>query len=437
MKQKQIRYVDLNGRPIEPPKKFSKKTILLLIEFGLILIVILFLIIRGTGKSKYRKCNRVEDTLVSSARKYAEENALLPTLEGDFVEVFSETLLNTGFLLEKDFQMKKTTCSGSVKFTRVGEEYLATVDLTNCYICDSATRYGEWTEELDKKPNSRIVDVVAYYNYKDIETDYTKWTNYYSMEDLERNPMTGIDDKRFPQLAKEAEDIEVEEEKLTYYRHRDKQWKYYIDRGGSYTNFFSSEQPEGYANKDENTARKKEATEWSLNYPEVKSYRSISTMTGYRWYYMDGNKKVYWNSGAYYPTQPNDTYTEHDKNAAKLYSYVDTEWRWYNGTRRNYSAFRSQPYSNYNLIDEELTSYTSWSMWEPQSFADDSNRSYREEESEDRPRFRLKYHIYSLEKFDTSLTKEEFESTLGNTAQEVYDDPTRQLIVTYKYLTRK
>lgn len=428
-------YVTENGKPYEPQ---SKKRIITFLAIGLfVLFLIIFIIIAAVNSSKNKKCTNLEDLLASSGKKYAEANNLLPTIDGTSITIEVSTLKEKGYLKESEFSMKETPCDGSVKLTKVEDNYVATLDLTNCNYCTTSTRYKSWSKETTKAPKDQIVDVTAYYNYVEKSTYYTEWTKYYSLDEIEKNPITSIDDNRLKDIPSDAKNIEIEVDTLMYYRYRDKQWKFYKDNGGSYSNFFSSEQPEGYANKDSNTQRQTEYTEWSLNYPDKKDYRTIKETVGYRWYYKDGKNKVYWNSGAYYPTQPDEKYTEKEKESVKMYSYSDKEWRWYNGAKRQYSTYTSNIPSGYSYRDDELTNYTSWRSWITSSSLDSSNSSYREEESENRPRYRIKYDMYSFEKLEKSLTKEEFETTVGKTLQEILDTENLDLVVTYKYKSKK
>ena len=41
-----------------------------------------------------------------------------------------------------------------------------------------------------------------------------------------------------------------------------------------------------------------------------------------------------------------------------MYRYVDSLWRWYNGTARGYSGFMTQASNSYPYKDEEIVSYT-------------------------------------------------------------------------------
>ena len=351
------------------------------------------------------------------------------------VTVEMSDLIAGDFLEETEVSMKSNTCGGSIKLTKMGEEYLGTPYLNDCDYCSTG---DDWSDEQDNVPSkNKVVDVVAYYNYVTKETNYTEWTNYYTPEQLEKEPFLEVTDDRFnANIPKDAKNIEIETDTQNYYRYRDLRYKYYRVNNNNYSDF-SSEQPEGYANKDTNTARETEWSEWSLTAPDKKDYRTIDEDTGYRWYYMDGKTKVYWNNGAYYPEQPDEQYTEREKEGVDVFRYKDTQWRWYNGERRQYSSWYATMPNGYYYRDDELSQYGSWSSWSTTSRVDASNESYREEEIEVRSRYRLKYDMYSFHVLSDFVKAEEFESASGKTIQEVLDDPTLELIVEYKYIYQK
>ncbi len=427
-------YVDEHGNPVVP-KDNNRLYIVLGISL-LILFLIIIIVIGTRNGAKNRKCVKLEDLLESSARSYANEQGIMPSINGTSITIHESELFESGFLKQEEFQLKDNICGGSIKFTKVNDDYIATIDVTNCGYCTTETRYQDWSKEKDKKGSARIVDVIPYYNYVEKDTYYTGWTGYYSLEEIEDDPIVDYMDGRLPTIASDAKNVVIEVDTKMYYRYRDKVWKYYEDNGGSYSDF-SSEQPYGYDYKDEDTVRTKDCSPWSLDYPEEKDYRFIRETYGYRWYYLDGKTKVYWNSGAYSPDQPDETYDLNEKEAVRMYCYEDDEWRWYSGEPRYYSYYRSEPYGEYTHRDEGLSYYKDWTYWDTESALDDSNRYYREEQSENRPRYRLKYDMYSFNKLEESLSKEEFENVIGKTLQQIIDDPKLDLVVTYKYKTRK
>ncbi len=427
-------YVDEHGEVIKS-KDYRKKLIFIGIGVGLIIILTIIIMI-AVNISRNKKCNSIEDSFADEVLKYAEDNDLLPDALSESVEINASDLLDNGYLQE-GFTFDEQTCGGKAKITYVDGEYVVTVDVTNCDRCSASSRYSEWSDWQEKLPNKQIVDVEVRYNYVEKTTNYTEWTNYYTPKQLTNNPITDYTDDRFVTISKDAKNIEIVSENLTYYRYRDKRWKFYRNNNADYSDF-SSVQPSGYANKDTSTSRTTEWSEWSVNAPEEASYRRIETKTGYRWYYEEGKEKIYYNGGQYLPEAPDDKYTERDKDdKATIYRYRDTEWRWYNGEKRGYSSFMSEATSTYKYKDEGLVSYSNYSSWSTTSKVDSSNDNYREEETEIRTRYRLKYDLYSYNLLSESVLKEGFASATGMSLEEVLNNSSYAVVFEYRYRYKK
>lgn len=410
----------------------------------IILAVILFIAaivgIIAYNVSRSSACNKVEDLILKQVELYAKNNGLLPTVEGESItlnidDVFAEETLKP--------MLKENICSGTVKITKYKEEYIKTYDITNCDYCSTNTRYKNWSKETDKKPSSKVLtDVIPYYNYYEISYYHSAWTKWISEDEIGEVDKTyhvalPINDDIIPKIPDEATIIEYEKEDATWYSYRDKRWKYYKDNGGTYSGL-SSEQPAGYANKDTSTEMKTEWSPWSLDYPEKKSYRTITTTTGYRWYYMDGDKKIYWESGNYSPTQPNEKYDKREKETVIMYRYQDRMWKWYNGKKRNYSGFTSNPSSNvYKNRDNDLFEYTTWSNYTAESKIDQSNSWYREQQTKTYSRYRISYSMKSFLKLNQYVSKTEFEKTLQATVPELIKRTDLQIDIHYKFKYRK
>jgi len=279
---------------------------IIIIATFIILVIIIAIIIFKVSRSN--TCNDVEKMILDQAHLYATNNNLLPTVEGESItlnvdDVFSEETLKP--------MLEEKICGGSVKITKYKDEYIKTYDITNCGYCSTEERYKNWSNEVDKKPSSKyLVDVIPYYNYYDVSYYHSSWSSWISEDDIgeldeKYHVALPLKETSIPKIPAEANIIEYEKEDATWYSYRDKKWKYYKDNGGTYSGL-SSEQPDGFANKDTSTLMLTEWSPWSLDYPELKDYRTISTTTGYRWYYLDGTEKVYWNSGIYTPTQPDE-----------------------------------------------------------------------------------------------------------------------------------
>lgn len=428
-------YVDEQGNIIEPKDNRKK---LIFIGIAVILVIILIIIvILAVNSSKNKKCNNIEDLLKEAALKYATDKELLPSVISESTSIDAQTLFDNAYLTET-FSIGGKTCGGSAKITRVEDDYIVTVDVADCGRCTTTERYSAWSSWSEKLPNKNIVDVEISYNYVKKTVNYTDWTSYYQPSQLEKEPFEDYTDKRFKvNLSKDAKNIEIVSEDLTYYRYRDKQWKFYRNNNANYSNF-SSTMPAGYPNKDQNTAITTDWSEWSTNAPDTPDYRKVEKKIGYRWYYNDGNEKIYYNGGQYLPEAPDSKYVECDKkDSATIWRYSDTLWRWYSGEARGYSAYMSTSTSTYKYKDEALTRYTNYSTWKTTSSITSANQSYREEETEIRTRYRLKYDLYSYELLSENLPKDDFEKTVGMTLEEVENDDSYALVRTYKYRYRK
>ena len=427
-------YVDEYGEVINQTDN-RKKLIFIGVALGIIILLVIIILI-AVNISKNKKCNNIEDLFKDAALKYAEYTDILPTIVDESIEVKANTLIAEGYLDDK-FSFDDSSCDGTAKITRVNDDYVVTIDVTDCGRCTTSERYSDWSDWTDKLPNKQIVDVEVTYNYVKKTTNYTEWTKYYTPDELEKRPITDYTDERFATISKDAKNVEIVSEDLTYYRYRDKKWKFYRNNNTNYSDF-SSTQPDGYMNKDTSTARTTEWSDWSVNAPEEADYRKIESKTGYRWYYKDGKEKIYYNGGVYLPEAPDDKYIERDKDdKATIYRYRDTEWRWYNGEKRGYSSFMSTPTLTYKYKDEGLTSYGSYSSWSTSSKVDSSNQNYREEETQTRTRYRLKYDLYSYNLLSEAVSKDNFEKTVGMTLEAINENSSYALVPVYRYRYKK
>jgi len=120
-----------------------------------------------------------------------------------------------------------------------------------------------------------------------------------------------------------------------------------------------------------------------------------------------------------------------------MYSYQDIQWRWYNGTKRGYSSYASVAPRGYGYRDDENTMIGSWSTWHETSGINNSNRYYREEVTETRSRYRIKYQVYSFLKLTDYVDKETFEKQVGKKYTEFYTSPNIKVDIKYEYKYRK
>lgn len=408
--------------------KFSdltKKNLKGFLIITFIILVLYFIISTMISSSQNRKCQQLKETITNQTDIYLNENNLLPNLNGENI------IININELYEPII-FKDKIVEGTITYTKYYDEYIKTFELNNASYCTTK----DFNEESDKYDSSKNVKVTAYFNYSEVESYNSKWSNWYPSEDISSEETNGvllpIDNKKLPVIPKNAVITEYVRETKTYYSYRDKKWRFY--KNNIKYSDFSSTKPNGYEYKDESTKIISEQTEWSLNYPETYNYRHIFTSVGYRWYYLNGNTKIYWNNGQYTPNSPGKEYTKDFENSATMYSYYDDMWKWYNGTtKRIYSNFSSTKPNGFNYKDEDLTSYTSWSQFKDVSYLNNSNKSYREEKTDIYSRYLIKYDMYSLPMFEDYVTLKELENKLGKSYKEISNDKTKKVDVIFKF----
>lgn len=396
--------------------------------FLIIIFIILFsyFIISSFIKgSRNKTCNNLREEILSKTDLYYNEFNLLPVLNGDSVTINLSDLNDT--IVFKDYAI-----TGTVTYTKYNDTYIKSINIDNADYC-STKEFGKETDKYDENKN---VEVVTYYNYYKVDSYNSKWSEWYPSEDISKEETDGVllplDEKDLPYIPDNAVVTEYIRETKTYYSYRDKQWKFY--KNNVKYSEYSSTQPKGYTNKDESTKLTTTPTEWSLDYPEEFDYRHITSKTGYRWYYMDGNNKIYWNNGEYSIESPGDEYKKDNENIVKMYSYYDDIWRWYNGdTRRIYSSYSSTMPNGYKYKDESTLKYTNWSKFTDESKIDKNNKSYREERTDTYSRYLIKYDIYSLPMLDNYVTLEELENKLGKSYEEINNDKSIKVDVIFKF----
>lgn len=434
-------YVDEDGNPIN--QSFENKKPLLFIFFVLGTIApIIIIVLLVMAVIQNNNCLKVYNALKTASLSYVQDQGTLPSLEGESVSVSLDVLYNGTYL--SSINTNDTLCSGTVKITKYEDTYVYTIDARSCGKCSVNLKYGEWSEEQSTYPSGKtIVDVIPYYNFYEREISTTEWSDYYDESDLEDETSEyginlPLDMTTLPEIPTEASIYNIENQTTYYYRYRDLSWKWY-DIEGDYSDF-SSEQPDGYANKDENSEIYTEWSEWSLNYPEEEDYRTIQSTTGYKFYYLDDSgNKVYYNSGQYSAKDDvdTDTYDHTDSDTTTLYRYRDKQWRWYNGTQRRYSSYSSSAPSGRTYKDLDTETVGSWSSWSAESKINESNQDYRIEETKVMTRFRIQYEILSLLVLDESLNHSDFEEYIGMTVLEFSTYENYKLEVTYKFKYRK
>lgn len=404
--------------------KLNKKLLLLFFITVIFVIMIVTFIIGSINKKKSNQCKDLYNSISVLVEDYLTLKNLYPSLQGESVIVDLSEVNSVYF--------KNKLVSGYVKYTKYNDTYVKTFYLENCKYC-SSKKFKRETSQYNESIN---MDVETYYNYYDVSYYNSYWTNYIEPEKISTEKTMGvnlpIDLKLLPKIPDDAQIIEYLKEDKLYYSYRDILYKWYknnINYSG-----FSSEQPIGYTNKDTNTVITTEPSEWSLDYPEVKDYRTINKKTGYRWYYEENKEKIYWNNGAYYPTQPDPKYNKKSKESATLYSYIDKKWKWYNGLiNRDYSSYVRIPSSKYIYKDNDLYQYTNWTPYKDTSSMSNDTKSYREEVTKTYSRYMIKYRILSFAKLNEAVTKEQLESLSGRTLEDLMNDDSIYVEVTFKF----
>lgn len=435
------KYVDENGEVIDYGFESKKPLLAIFFVIGTIIPLILVgIIIYKVFNNNY--CHDIYAIIEKSSYDYLKDNNKLPEFEGDFTSVKLDLLYDHSYLSKNNTANKQ--CTGKVKITKYKDDYIYTLDVNNCDKCSVNKRYKGWSLETPVyKKNQKIVDVVSYYNIYDRQVSVTEWSDVYDQEEISKKKSKygvrlPIEKDKLPEVPEGSDIVNIEKEDITYYRYSDKRWKWY-DIVGNYSGFFS-EQPEGFAYKDDATKRNTEYTEYSLNYPEEYEYRTIRSARGYKFYYLDENgQKVYANSGKYAIEDDVDldVYTEREEEYATMYSYSDEVWRWYNGPKRKYSSFKVTKPEGFNYKDEELFTLSSYSSWNTESKLTAENQTYRSEEKKVMTRYRYVYEFVSLKLLDENLKKSEFENQVNQTIEEVRKNDNYKLDVEYKFKYRK
>ena len=434
-------YVDKEGNTVNKTLESKRPLLNFFFVFGTILpiVIIIFIIV---AVFKNNGCLTIYNNLKTASLNYAKDEGTVPNIEGESITVRLQDMYDDGYISvsKTDNQM----CSGDIKITKYKDDYIYTINARNCGECSVNKKYGAWSSEQSSYPSGKaIVDVIPYYNYYDREVSVTKWSNYFDEDELqdetsEYGIKLPMDLEDIPAVPTEAKIINIESETAYYYRYRDRSWKWY-DIQGDYSGF-SSEQPTGYANKDEDSSIYTEWSEYSLNYPAEKEYRTIQQTTGYKFYYLnDKGEKVYYNSGKYSARDDvnTDKYDRKEEDTATLYRYRDEQWRWYNGTKRKYSSLSSTAPRNRPYKDRETESLGNPTSWSPESDVNAANQEYRLEERKIMTRFRTQYEMISLEVLKNPLTKKEFEKEVKMSIPEFASNENYKLKVTYKFKYKK
>ena len=418
----------MNKLNINFPKfsKLTKKNIKGFLIIIFVILVLYFIISNIIVGNRNKTCQELRKEIIKQTDIYISDNNLLPNLNGTSQTIYLSDLYDS--IVFKDYAV-----TGTVTYTKYNDTYIKSIDIANASYCNTK----DFTNESSQFDENKNAKVEVTFNYVEVDSYNSKWTSWYPSEDISKEETNGvllpIDERNLPDIPNNAIITEYVRETKTYYSYRDKKWRWYKNNV-KYSDF-SSEKPKGYTTKDTSISLTTEATAWSLDYPEEKDYRSIKQATGYRWYYLDGEEKIYWNNGEYSPTSPGEEYKKDNDFKATMYSYTDKTWRWYNGeTKRIYSSYSSAKPNTYNYKDEATLTYTNWSSFKDKSSLNNSNKSYREEKTDIYSRYLIKYDIYSYPILDNYVSLEELEKNLEKEYEEINNDENIKIKINFKFI---
>lgn len=438
---KRMTYVDKEGNQVNLTLERKKPLLRFFLGFNIAMPVILvgFMIFNIIQN---KKCINVYNAIDKASLVYLKDLGNTPNVEGDSVLVNISDLYSEQYL--KSSSTSDVLCSGTVKVTRYKDDYIYTIDTKNCSSCSVNKKYKGWTQWQDSYPsNKTIVDVMPYYNYYEREINTTEWSDYYEENEIsDEVSKYGIklplDDEKMIAVPKEAKIITIENDTTYYYRYRDRKWKWY-DIEGNYSSF-SSERPDGFALKDEDTEKYTDWSEYSQNYPQEKEYREIDQTTGYKYYYVNKKgDKIYYNKGKYSPAEEVNVkkYDMVEEDSVTLYRYRDKVWRWYNGAKRKYSSESSVAVEDFPNKDIETETLDSPSNWEQERYVEEGSENYRVEEKKLMTRYRTRYEILSLLALKEPLKKNDFEKKVKSNILEFASRDSVKLETSYKFRYRK
>ena len=414
-------------------RKHGDNTLIVVVSFVIAIIIISFSIYNLTISNQ---CRTFEKDTSDAAFNYAINNNLLPSYEGTSIKIDLSNI--SGW----DNKFRGSACGGSLTIIKNETGYAKVINLTDCNSCTSSKlKKSAGTTKFSE--NKILLKVDVDYNYRNRQINYTAWTDWFESSLI--NPTANetyavnlpYDETKLPKIPTDGVLISYDVEKKTFYSYRDQSWKFYKTANSDYTNF-SSTKPVGYTYKDTKTEIETAPSEWSLNYPDEADYRTISTKTAYKFYYLDNkNNKIYYNNGEYTAEITDETlkklYNKKEKETVKMYSYVDKKWRWYNGVERGYSGYMKEANSSYTYKDTELTKYSSWSSFSETTTMTSENQTYRQEKTDVHTRYRIKYSFDSVDQLSDYLSINDFELATGRTVSDMQADEKIKVLVRYTY----
>lgn len=431
-----MKHIQPKGNSYDGSNQYKEKQNHTLTILGIIILISGIIGIIYYLNTRFKICTATETLILTRASEYVKEKNLLPKIEGESISITVEEL----FTNHARPMVDENTCSGTITYTNYKGNHIMHYDITNCGKCTTQKRFPNWSKEQNKFPeDKKNIQVIPYYNYYEVSVYNSEWSKWIeSAKITEKNKKFNITlpkEQLLPRIPEEGVILRYEKEEQTYYSYRDKKYRFYKDNGGTYSDY-SKEQPAGYSKCDYQTVKESDWTDWSLDYPEKKNYRTIESTTGYRWYYLKNDKKIYWNSGTYTPKQPNQKYNKKESKTVQMYRYRDKSWRWYNGEKREYSSLMVEPKYNYTIKDTGYSEYTNWSNFSPSSKIDNTNKAYREEKKDIYTRFRKVYQMKTFLRLNTYISKQDFEEKMKQPVPELMKNENLLIDIRYKFKYR-
>ena len=192
----------------------AKKNIKGFLIIIFVILVLYFIITSFINGSRTRTCNNLRNDILSKSDSYLSDNNLLPTLNGDSITIKLSDLNEP--IVFKDYAL-----TGSITYTKYNDEYVKTVKLDDASYCTTKdfTKEGEFD-------SSKNVEVTTLFNYFEVDSYNSKWSNWYPSEDISTEETDGVllplDSKKLPVIPKNAVITEYVRETKTYYSYRDK-----------------------------------------------------------------------------------------------------------------------------------------------------------------------------------------------------------------------
>ncbi len=98
---------------------------------------------------------------------------------------------------------------GTVKITKVNNDYVKTFNISNASYCNTSKRY-KMSKPTNKYPKGKsLVDVTTKYNFVDVSYNYTPWSDFVesskinTKEDKTYKVLLPLDLKKLPKVSEQ------------------------------------------------------------------------------------------------------------------------------------------------------------------------------------------------------------------------------------------